>query len=55
MVKVLNGYTFDRNKGVFDKYINHIYNIKSNTNVTQKSTAKSLLNNLLGRFGIVIN
>lgn len=38
---------------MFKKYIDHIYNIKANpANNTQKSIAKSLLNNLLGRFGI---
>jgi hypothetical protein len=38
---------------VFSEYVHKIYSIKSNPiNNTQKSMAKSLLNNLLGRFGI---
>ena len=38
---------------MFKDYVNRIYSIKSNpTNKTQKAVAKSLLNNLLGRFGI---
>ena len=49
----IKGYNFNRVKDVFKNYINTIYKIKSNPiNNTQKSIAKSLLNNLLGRFGI---
>lgn len=52
-IKVLKGYTFDRVPDVFTDYINKVYPIKSNTtNKSQKAMAKSLLNNLLGRFGI---
>ena len=52
-IKVLTGYTFNRKKDVFKDYINFVYDRKSNPiNSTQKSMAKSLLNNLLGRFGI---
>ena len=52
-IKVLIGYTFDRVPDVFTDYINKVYPIKSNTtNKSQKAMAKSLLNNLLGRFGI---
>lgn len=52
-IKVLNGYIFDREKDVFNKYVNKVYQIKSTTrNAAQKAMAKSLLNNLLGRFGI---
>ena len=52
-IKVLKGYIFDRNANVFTDYINKVYPIKSNTtNKSQKAMAKSLLNNLLGRFGI---
>lgn len=51
--KVLKGYNFDREIDVFKQYMNKVYNIKSNPlNPSQKSRAKSLLNNLLGRFGI---
>jgi hypothetical protein len=38
---------------VFDSYISEIYKLKANLiNKSKKSLAKSLLNNLLGRFGI---
>ena len=41
---------------MFNSYIHEIYNHKVNaTNSTEKSIAKSLLNNLLGRFGIDLN
>lgn len=52
-ITILKGYDFSRNKNVFNSYIHDMYTHKSNaTNSTKKSTAKSLLNNLLGRFGI---
>ena len=52
-IQVLKGYSFNREKHVFTEYIYKVYNIKSNSkNRSQKSMAKSLLNNLLGRFGI---
>lgn len=52
-IKVLKGYSFNRQADAFKDYIEKVYNIKSNpNNKTQKSIAKSLLNNLLGRFGI---
>ena len=51
--EVLNGYHFNSEPNVFKSYIENIYSIKSNSiNPTQKSISKSLLNNLLGRFGI---
>jgi hypothetical protein len=50
---VLEGYTFSREVDTFKDYINNIYRKKANAvNKTQKVIAKSLLNNLLGRFGI---
>ena len=53
---ILKGYNFSRNKDVFEKYVKHIYKNKSESNnLTQKTLAKSLLNNLLGRFGMDIN
>jgi hypothetical protein len=52
-IKILNGYSFNKELGVFDDYIHKIYKIKSNPKSdTEKTIAKSLLNNLLGRFGI---
>ena len=38
---------------MFSKYVNKVYSIKADpVNPSQKAMAKSLLNNLLGRFGI---
>ena len=55
-ISVIRGYSFNRIKNVFDKYIDVIYKIKSQAiNAVQKSMAKSLLNNLLGRFGIKLD
>ena len=52
-IKVLKGYSFNKESNVFNEYIDKVYKIKSNPiNNTQKVMAKSLLNNLLGRFGI---
>lgn len=52
-IKVLRGYNFSRTKDVFKSYVDKINKIKSNPkNNTQKAIAKSLLNNLLGRFSI---
>jgi hypothetical protein len=51
-VTVYNGYNFNRVEDTFKTYISEIYKIKSNPiNNTQKTMAKSLLNNLLGKFG----
>jgi hypothetical protein len=42
-----------KEKDVFKSYVDKVYSIKSNPkNSSQKAMAKSLLNNLLGRFGI---
>lgn len=55
-INVIKGYSFSREKNVFSNYISKIYEIKTNpVNKTQKSFAKSLLNNLLGRFGISLD
>lgn len=52
-IKVIKGYSFCRNKHVFKDLVKDVYNIKTNPkDNTQKQTAKSILNNLLGRFGI---
>lgn len=52
-IKVLKGYRFNRLKSPFTSYINDVYRVKSHPeNDAQKTMAKSLLNNLLGRFGI---
>ena len=55
-INVLYGYKFDKNLGVFDKYVEHFYKIKSNTlDKVERWISKSFLNNLLGRFGLNIN
>lgn len=55
-ILITKGYTFNKVDNVFDKYVNHFYNIKSNTNnVVEKAISKSYLNNLIGRFGLSIN
>lgn len=55
-VKVIKGYNFDKVYNVFDKYVKDLYEIKSTTtNSVEKAIVKSLLNNLLGRFGLNIN
>lgn len=55
-IKVIKGYSFNREPDVFKDYVNKVYNIKANAlDKTQKSIAKSLLNNLLGRFGIMLD
>jgi hypothetical protein len=54
-IKVIKGYNFEKEYNVFDDYVRDLYKIKSTTNnVVEKSVAKSLLNNLLGRFGLNI-
>lgn len=55
-IKVLKGYNFVKELNVFDDYVNTLYEIKSTTkNLVEKAVAKSLLNNLLGRFGLNID
>ena len=52
-IHISHGYKFDKSYDVFSEYINKIYKVKSNTtDVVERSTSKSLLNNLLGRFGM---
>jgi hypothetical protein len=54
-VRVIKGYNFNKELHVFDEYIKDLYAIKSTTNnPVEKAVSKSLLNNLLGRFGLNI-
>ena len=49
------GYNFDWQENVFSYYVNNLYKTKSNAiNSVEKAISKSLLNNLLGRFGLDI-
>lgn len=55
-IKVIKGHIFNKEDGVFSKYVDTLYTIKSTTtSKVEKAIAKSLLNNLLGRFGMDIN
>lgn len=55
-VTYISGYNFNKSPDVFEEYVHNIYKNKVEaTNKTMKTIAKSLLNNLLGRFGIDIN
>lgn len=55
-IEILKGYAFEKCENVFNKYIEEFYKIKSTTtDNVMKSIAKSLLNNLLGRFGLNID
>lgn len=57
-ITVLNGYSFNQVENTFKSYVSEIYKFKSDPNPNtkwQKPLAKSLLNNLLGRFGINID
>jgi len=55
-VNIIKGYKFNRVCDVFKSYINDIYKIKSSTkDSVERNLSKSLLNNLLGRFGLDIN
>nr|YP_005351174.1 DNA polymerase type B2 [Peltigera malacea]AEK48302.1 DNA polymerase type B2 [Peltigera malacea] len=51
-VKVTRGYSFNREDNVFNHYVSDLYKVKSNNTGSIKVIAKSLLNNLLGRFGL---
>lgn len=55
MIKVNYGYHFTKCNDVFKEYIHTLYDIKSTSDKIRNSLAKSLLNNLLGRFGIRLN
>lgn len=52
----IKGIPFDKQLNVFDSYVEYFYKIKSTRNSkVEKAISKSLLNNLLGRFGLDIN
>lgn len=54
-ITVIKGYHFNRVEQVFEDYVRDFYNIKAkSTDLVEKAVAKSLLNNLLGRFGLNI-
>jgi DNA polymerase type B, organellar and viral len=53
-ILVIKGYDFNKIEGAFTNYINELYELKSNTTGAERAINKSLLNNLLGRFGMNI-
>ena len=56
VINIIWGYKFNRVSNLFTKYVEDLYKMKSYpNNVTQKNLAKSLLNNLIGRFGMDIS
>jgi len=48
--KLIKGYEFSKSN-IFDKYVDHFFNIKLNSNGAQKAIAKLHLNGLYGYFG----
>ena len=56
IINIKWGYKFNRVTNIFTKYVENLYKMKSYpNNITQKNLAKSLLNNLIGRFGMDIS
>lgn len=53
-IKIIEGYNFNKIKSPFKKYILDLYNLKLKNKGGGKFIYKSLLNNLIGRFGIDI-
>ena len=53
-ITVLEGYNFNQVPSYFKEYVLDLYELKLNTTGTKKVVNKSLLNNILGRFGLNI-
>lgn len=53
-IKVIKGYHFNQLENVFKEYVEELYNKKRYSEGIQKILSKSLLNNLIGRFGLNI-
>ena len=53
-VKIIEGYNFNEVPSYFRDYVLDLYELKSNTRGSERLINKSLLNNLLGRFGLNI-
>ena len=47
-----HGYEFEKNPTLFHDYVHRYYALKSSKDMALKTVAKSLLNNLYGRFGM---
>lgn len=52
LVTVIKGYNFNKIPSVFKDYVLNLYDIKSKATGSLRSISKSLLNNLIGRFGL---
>lgn len=54
-INIIKGYNFNKEYNVFTNFVNDLYKIKSTTKYkVDRNINKSLLNNLLGRFGMNI-
>ena len=53
-IKVIEGYAFEEVPSYFNSYIKDLFELKSKTTGVEKRINKSLLNNLIGRFGLNI-
>jgi DNA polymerase type B, organellar and viral len=51
---VIKGYNFNQIHNVFNNYVHDLFHIKTSETGSLKIVAKSLLNNLFGRFGLNI-
>lgn len=51
-LEILEGCWFNTEKNLFDKYINHWYEIKTESSGAQRAISKLFLNNLSGRFAM---
>lgn len=51
-VKVIKGYHFNKIYNIFEDYVLNLYGTKVTSEGAKKATAKSLLNNLIGRLGL---
>jgi DNA polymerase type B, organellar and viral len=53
-IKIIKGYNFNKVEGVFSEYVTELYALKAKAVGSARAILKSLLNNLLGRFGMNI-
>lgn len=51
-ITVIKGYNFNKVYNSFNTYIQNLYKTKAQSKDSERTIAKSLLNNLLGRFGL---
>jgi hypothetical protein len=51
---VIRGYNFNKVENIFTNYVQDLYQIKKESTGSMKNVSKSLLNNVIGRFGLNI-